>query len=336
MRRRPVVGETNSLAGAKCAKWQRRCRRGDQSGPHGAVRQGIPTRHQYREQVLEWIPWQDAAELAAGTATMWCVTGRSGRSWARVLRPWAQELTLILVLYGLWQYAGAWSEGHVTDAMRRGGTIWNVERAVHLPSERATQALFLHHRLVLRGLNEFYAFVHAPALAVCLVWLFVRHRDHYAPVRTVLALVTGASLVIQLFPVAPPRLLPLLGVLDTGALIGPRVYTPGAPGLDQLSAMPSLHVGWSIVIAGAVIWVCRGRWRWLAVAYPLVTLLAVVVTGNHFWADGIVVAALCLVATLIVRGCYVLPSVASAALATDPGIVAPSSMSKNVRGSSAA
>ncbi len=286
--------------------------------------------------MLEWIPWQDAAELAGATGAVWGVAGRSGRTWARVLRPWAKELTLILVLYGLWQYAGAWSEGHVNDAMRRGDTIWNIERAWHLPSERATQALFLHHRLVLRGLNEFYAFVHAPALAVCLVWLFVRHRRHYAPVRTVLALVTGASLVIQLFPVAPPRLLPLLGVVDTGALIGPRVYTPGAPGLDQLSAMPSLHVGWSIVIAGAVVWVCRRRWRWLAVAYPILTLLAVVVTGNHFWADGIVVAALCLVATLIVRRCYALPSALTAALVAEAGPVLTPSPSEHERGSSAA
>ncbi|MDP9075258.1 MAG: phosphatase PAP2 family protein [Actinomycetota bacterium] len=258
--------------------------------------------------MLEWIPWQDAAEMAAATATTWGITNRTGRSWGRALRPWAKELTLILLLYGLWQYAGEWSLGHVNVAMARGRSIWNAERAWHLPSERAIQALFLHHRLALRGFNDFYALVHAPALAICLVWLFVRHRHHYPPVRTVLAMVTAASLVIQLFPVAPPRLLPLLGVVDTGALIGPRVYSPGAPGLDQLSAMPSLHVAWSIVIAGAIVWVCRRRWRWLALAYPILTIVTVVVTGNHFWADGIVAAALCVVATLIVARLYARPS----------------------------
>jgi hypothetical protein len=271
---------------------------------------------QYREWVLEWIPWQDAAEMAALTATAWGITPRSTRSWVRALRPWAKELTLILLLYGLWQYAGEWSLGHVPAALARGRTIWNVERGLHLPSERTTQGLFLHHRLLVEGFNQFYAFVHTPALAVCLVWLFVRHREHYPPVRTVLALVTGASLAIQLFPVAPPRLLPLLGVVDTGALIGPRVYSPGAPGLDQLSAMPSLHVGWSIVIAGAIILVHRRPWRWVALAYPVMTLLAVVVTGNHFWADGIVVAVLCVAATLIVAKAYARPEVAPATLDT--------------------
>jgi len=272
--------------------------------------------------VLEWIPWQDAAKMAGVTATTWGVTRRSGRAWGRLLRPWAKELTLILILYGLWQYAGEWSLGHVNVAMARGRSIWDVERALHLPSERATQGLFLHHRLVLQGFNQFYAFVHTPALAICLVWLFVRHRDRYPPVRTVLALVTGASLVIQLFPVAPPRLLPLLGVVDTGALVGPRVYTPGAPGLDQLSAMPSLHVGWSIVIAGAVVWVCRRPWRWLALAYPILTLLTVVVTGNHFWADGIVVAVLCAGATLIAAKAYGQPAVMAPPPGSRPDLIA--------------
>jgi len=40
----------------------------------------------------------------------------------------------------------------------------------------------------------------------------------------------------------------------------------------------------------------RSRWRWLALAYPVLTTLAVVVTANHFWLDGIAAAALLAVA----------------------------------------
>ena len=36
----------------------------------------------------------------------------------------------------------------------------------------------------------------------------------------------------------------------------------------------------------------RSRWRWLALLYPVATTLAVVVTANHFWLDGIVAAAI--------------------------------------------
>jgi MFS superfamily sulfate permease-like transporter len=51
--------------------------------------------------------------------------------------------------------------------------------------------------------------------------------------------------------------------------------------------MPSVHVGWALIVAFAVITVSRSRWRWLAAGYPLLTLLVVVVTANHFWLDGI-------------------------------------------------
>ena len=246
--------------------------------------------------------------MAGVTAATWTVSRRSDQRWAKAVRPWAKELTLILVLYGMWQYAGAWSLGQSSTAIARGQTIWNVERWLHLPSERTTQALVVHHRSLMRLLNEYYAVVHVPALAACLIWLFVKHRHHYPPLRTVVALVTGASLVIQLFPVAPPRLLPYLGVVDTGALIGPNVYSRGAPGIDQLSAMPSLHVGWAIIVAGAVIWVSRRWWRWLTLGYPAMTMFVVVVTGNHYWADGLVALALCALATVIVALAYTRPA----------------------------
>lgn len=254
--------------------------------------------------MLGWLPWQDAADLAAVTATGWALLGRSARRWAKAVQPWAKELTFILLLYGLWQYAGAWSIGRTSVAGTRGQDIWNWERALHLPSERWLQALVLPHHAWLKFFNYFYFFVHVPALGACLIWLFVRHRDRYPPVRTVVAIVTGASLAIQLFPVAPPRLLPNLNIVDTAAVFGPSVYQKGAPGLDQLAAMPSIHVGWALCVAGAVIWASTSRWRWVAAAFPALTTLAVVATGNHYWADAIVVAGICVVASLISAKAY--------------------------------
>jgi MFS superfamily sulfate permease-like transporter len=51
--------------------------------------------------------------------------------------------------------------------------------------------------------------------------------------------------------------------------------------------------------------VSRSRWRWLAAAYPVLTLLVVVVTANHFWLDGIaagILVALVLVVQRAARG----------------------------------
>jgi hypothetical protein len=69
---------------------------------------------------------------------------------------------------------------------------------------------------------------------------------------------------------------------------------------DEFSAMPSVHVGWALIVAIAVITVSRSRWRWLTAAYPVLTLLVVVVTANHFWLDGIV-AGLLVALVLVVQ-----------------------------------
>jgi PAP2 superfamily len=246
--------------------------------------------------------------MAGATSATWTATRRRARPWARALRPWAKEITLILLLYSLWQYAGAWSIGRASAALARGQAIWHAERMLHLPSERAAQALILPHRSLVHWLNVYYALVHVPALGLCLVWLFVRHRDRYPQVRTVVALVTGASLIIQLIPVAPPRLLPHLGIVDTAAVVGPSVYSRGAPGMDQLAAMPSLHVGWALIVGGSIVWVTRHRWRWLALGYPALTMFTVVATGNHFWADGIAAAGLCALAAVLTAKAYGTPA----------------------------
>lgn len=258
--------------------------------------------------------------MAGATAVAWGVSARfahgpglrggawSAPRWSRWVRPWAKELTLMLVLYGLWQYAGSLSLGRRDQAMARGRDIWHFERLLPVPNERSVQHLVLGHRTLVHWLNEFYAEVHVPALGICLVWLFVRHRARYPPLRTVVALVTGACLLIQMFPTAPPRLLAGIGIIDTGAVIGPSDYAGGAPGIDQLSAMPSVHVAWALIVGGAVVWASRSRWRWLGALYPAATLFVVVATGNHYWADGVVAAVLCALATAVVVRAYRLRS----------------------------
>ena len=192
-------------------------------------------------------------------------------------------------LYGLWQLAGGLSLGQAAGALERGREILRDERWLQFPREASVQHPFLTHHTLLRAFDVYYVLLHVAVTGVCLVWIFARHRDRYPVVRNTLALSTGASLVVALVPVAPPRLVPGSGVVDVGRLVGPTVYPATArPGLDQLSAMPSVHVAWALVVAGSVIYVLRSPWRWLAVLYPIFTVAVVVITGNHYFADAVV------------------------------------------------
>ena len=66
----------------------------------------------------------------------------------------------------------------------------------------------------------------SPAPIAFLVWLFVRHRDHYPRWRNAIAIVTGFCLVIRFVRVAPPRFLPDLGYIDLASVYGMSVYGP--------------------------------------------------------------------------------------------------------------
>jgi hypothetical protein len=97
--------------------------------------------------------------------------------------------------------------------------------------------------------NTYYAYVHFPLTALILIWLSVRRPGAYKKVRTTLMALTGLALIGHtIFPLAPPRMLPGLGWVDTGIRFGQSVYGPNSDtGMaNQFAAMPSLHVGWTV------------------------------------------------------------------------------------------
>jgi hypothetical protein len=239
-----------------------------------------------------WLPWPYALVVAVMlTAVGWMA--RPQRPRLKATLPFAREIALVLVLYSLWRVAGQLSVLQADGAEARGRWIWHFEQALHLPSELAIQRAVLPHEWIVQASNIYYALVHVPALIAMLIWLFVRHRDRYPAVRNTLALLTGICLLIQLIPVMPPRLLTSLGFVDTGHLYGQSVYTAlGHGASDQLSAMPSLHVGWAVLVGLVVVTASTSRWRWLVLAHPILTALVVVTTANHWWLDGIVAVAI--------------------------------------------
>jgi hypothetical protein len=66
--------------------------------------------------------------------------------------------------------------------------------------------------------------------------------------------------------------------------------------------MPSLHVGWALAVAIALMTASKTKWSRLWLLHPLITLLVVVVTGNHYWMDVIVVSVLLSVVVVLQAG----------------------------------
>lgn len=183
--------------------------------------------------------------------------------------------------------------------------LWSIERALHLPSEAAFQHWVLRSPDVVRLANEYYASAHFPVTAVFLFAVYVWRYDAWRWVRNAMTVFTAAALLIEaLLPMAPPRLVHGFGMVDTGVAMGQSVYPASTHnGLaNQFAAMPSVHVGWALLVAICVITIARGWWRWLALVHPVLTVLVVTVTANHYWSDGIVAA-------LLLGGTFLLPFV---------------------------
>jgi hypothetical protein len=250
--------------------------------------------------------WQQAAELAVvfaaiGLLAPLLLRGRAvvAKRWFELVTAGAREGAVVMTLFTIWQIAGGLALTRVAGAFHRAHSIMSLEKWLPLPSELTVQHWVLPHPDLVRGMNTFYLYVHINSITIFLIWLFVRHRDRYPWTRNALVLVTGSCLLIQMIPVAPPRMLPDAGFVDTAILYGQSIYGPFGSGIaDQLSAMPSVHVAWSLLIAFVVVKVSTSRWRWLILAHPVVTITVVVATANHWWLDGIVAAGLLALAFL--------------------------------------
>ncbi|MDR3083086.1 MAG: phosphatase PAP2 family protein [Streptomyces sp.] len=229
----------------------------------------------------------------------------SGEAAAIRRPPLLRELLLVAGLFLVYKFGRQLANGHTAEAYDNAHHVWQWERFLQLPGEGAVQSALLHGDTLVHAANIYYAAVHFPATVAFLVWLYLRRPGHYLWARRVLALVTGAALVLHLaFPLAPPRMLDVAHMVDTGQVYGPTVYGP-VPETDsmanQFAAMPSLHFGWALMVAIGLIAATRSRWRPLWLLHPLLTLVVIVGTANHYWLDAIVAGGLLGIALAVVR-----------------------------------
>ncbi|WP_328428078.1 bifunctional glycosyltransferase 87/phosphatase PAP2 family protein [Streptomyces sp. NBC_00443] len=207
------------------------------------------------------------------------------------------ELLLIRVTY--YAYAqirlaaagGSNSAGRVT-AEEHGEEIYSIERALHIDIERWANHAVVQVDWVRNFFDFYYESFHFGVPLAILAVLYWRRPVDYRWARTAIGFATVFALIgFWLYPLAPPRLMPGLGFIDT--VHGPQNFTRPDYGTlteltNQYAAMPSLHFGWSLW-CGLVVLILAPRWwmKALGLLHPLFTLTAIVVTGNHWVLDAV-------------------------------------------------
>jgi hypothetical protein len=198
------------------------------------------------------------------------------------------EVATIIGLYGF--YEAVRGQGHATLGVAREHTdgIVALERHLHLFGERTVQRAAHWVPALPTLLGIAYIALHFLGTAAFLIWLHRTHPEGFPVVRNTLIAATGVALSIYLlYPVAPPRLAGL-GFVDTvthnakvnlsSDLLG-SLYNPFA-------AVPSLHFGYALLAGVTVGVLAKGRIvRTIGWSYPVVMLLVIVATGNHFFFD---------------------------------------------------
>jgi hypothetical protein len=243
--------------------------------------------------VLIRATWQLSTAVAVALLGGWLLLTWTTRPALRRLRAFCLQFGVVVAIFAVYQRVAYLNHHSSAGALRRAQELWDLEQSLHLPSELWLQRLFLPYPLLVRGLNGYYAGVHLMSMVLFLVWMWWRQRRYYTLACVTAAATTLICVLVQRVPVAPPRLMPQLGFVDTALRYGQSVYGPHDTGIaDQLAAMPSIHVAWAALITAFVVVLSSSRWRWLLVAHLVMTVLAVTATANHWWLDGVVGAAI--------------------------------------------
>lgn len=246
--------------------------------------------------------WELSAGIAAVLLLGYVVLRIADRPRLAALQAFCLQFGVVVGIFALYQHTSHHQFSLIDGAQERALWIAEIEARLRLPSELTLQQLVLPFPALVRLLNGYYAGLHLTSMTAFLIWIWWRHRPYYALAIATVAGTTLACVAIQNISVAPPRLLPELGFVDTAIVYGQSMYGPPGTGIaGQLAAMPSIHVAWAGIIAAFAVAVSTSRWRWLLAAHFVATFLVVVLTANHWWLDGIVALLIAAAVFLIAR-----------------------------------
>ena len=210
--------------------------------------------------------------------------------------PWSprlwREIALIAVFYGAYTLVRLLLPHNETAAYAHAGQVMRLEQALGPNIELKLNHALLGAPLLAKAANIFYATAHFAVTLMVLVWLYRQRPQLYRWLRTSLLLATGIALIgFWVYPLAPPRFLGGAGFVDpVTAFHSFGLYSsPQAGSLtNQFAAMPSMHAGWALWCAVAmIVSVRRPLIMTVAALYPIVTITVIFATANHYLLDAV-------------------------------------------------
>ncbi len=246
-------------------------------------------------QLRDWIPSEAHRDLTE--------TSPAPRS------HWLRELAIVVAFYYGYELVRRFARGGEKNPRAFANAIHliDLERWLHIYNESAVQKAFLDARWFIKIMNVYYGALHFVITAGLLIWVYLRRHEHYRQYRNLLGMTTALALIGYFtFPLAPPRMYPchncFVDTLDTVGGFWSYHSSAAKAIANPFAAMPSLHFGWALW-CGTLLWsfARHSVVRALSVLYPLLTLLAVVVTANHYWLDAVGGAIVFLAASQILR-----------------------------------
>lgn len=202
-----------------------------------------------------------------------------------------REIGLIVAIALLYYVTRGLAIGQETAALANARALIDLERRLRLFHEPAINAAIAGVPALVGIVNWIYTYLHMPVLIAFAVWVNCCRPAQYVAIRSIFLASAAAGLITYaFFPVAPPRLLPEYGFTDTLTRYSNIHFDTGPIKLfyNPYAALPSLHFGWSLLVGLGLCWLGRRPLvRTLGVVLPLLMLIAIVGTGNHFFLDAV-------------------------------------------------
>jgi hypothetical protein len=205
---------------------------------------------------------------------------------------WWAEVLAILVFYFVYSTIRNSTDANPTEAFAHAREIIDLERWLGLYHEETLQNWALNFKPLVIACNYFYGSFHFVVTIGAGIFLFRRYSDQYPLYRNALAIATGLALIgFATYPLMPPRLLPAsYSFVDTLAKY-PTFWSFNSGAVSRISnqfaAMPSVHCAWALWCALVFAPRVHGWKRALAITYPVLTVIVIVLSGNHYLLDAV-------------------------------------------------